>query len=299
MNDDLPAVYDAANRLSLEGQATAKRYVAAELGGLVVGAASGLLSWRVGDSGLDVFGGVGVFAFLLTIVLTLARSSSNPERKWYEGRAGAESAKTLAWRYAVGGDPFPLSLPSLETDQRFLSRLAEIVSTLGDLGLPAVQANQTQITSGLRATRASSLSDRKEEYERARIVDQSTWYGARSRENGRKARWWSNAVILASVVGLFCGFARFVGWLEVDLLGLAAAAAGAGSAWLQLNQHRTLQTSYAVAQQELLIIRDRIEAVADDEWALFVSDAEDAISREHTLWLARRGHPGLRRSGEV
>jgi hypothetical protein len=27
--------------------------------------------------------------------------------------------------------------------------------------------------------------------------------------------------------------------------------------------------------------------------ATFVSDSEDAISREHTLWLARHRHPGL------
>jgi hypothetical protein len=41
------------------------------------------------------------------------------------------------------------------------------------------------------------------------------------------------------------------------------------------------------------IIRDRSEHVTEQEWATFVSDAEDAVSREHTLWLARHGHPDL------
>ena len=33
-----------------------------------------------------------------------------------------------------------------------------------------------------------------------------------------------------------------------------------------------------------------IEHVPDDEWAAFAEEAEDAISREHTLWAARRGY---------
>jgi hypothetical protein len=88
------------------------------------------------------------------------------------------------------------------------------------------------------------------------------------------------------------GLVRFAGLWNLDVLGLAAAAFGSISAWIQLNQYRTLETSYAVAQQELLIIIERLETVSEDKWALFVSDAEDAISREHSMWLARRGHPG-------
>ena len=29
---------------------------------------------------------------------------------------------------------------------------------------------------------------------------------------------------------------------------------------------------------------------SEDAWSLEMSDAEDAISREHTMWLARHGH---------
>jgi len=42
--------------------------------------------------------------------------------------------------------------------------------------------------------------------------------------------------------------------------------------------------------RELSIIRDRIDWVDEAEWPQFVSDSEDAISREHTMWLARHGH---------
>jgi hypothetical protein len=82
-----------------------------------------------------------------------------------------------------------------------------------------------------------------------------------------------------------------LGWIDIDILGVAAAGAAAGTAWIQLKQHRTLAASYALAAQELSLALVRLENARDDEhWALEVSDAEEAISREHTMWLARHGH---------
>ena len=51
-----------------------------------------------------------------------------------------------------------------------------------------------------------------------------------------------------------------------------------------------LAASYAVADQELGAIEVTGPTInIESEWEVFVRDAEDAISREHTLWLARRG----------
>jgi hypothetical protein len=47
--------------------------------------------------------------------------------------------------------------------------------------------------------------------------------------------------------------------------------------------------SYAIATMDLGLIQEqgaRIEG--DAQLAAFVADAENAISREHTLWVARR-----------
>lgn len=76
----------------------------------------------------------------------------------------------------------------------------------------------------------------------------------------------------------------------MDLLGVFAAIASAATAWNQLNQHRNQATAHTVAARELNIIYDQIEHVPDDEWATFAEGAEDAISREHTMWAARRGY---------
>jgi hypothetical protein len=62
------------------------------------------------------------------------------------------------------------------------------------------------------------------------------------------------------------------------------------TAWLQTKQHRTLATAYAITALELASVRTRIAHQATEaDWATFVSDAEEAFSREHTLWKASRG----------
>ena len=86
---------------------------------------------------------------------------------------------------------------------------------------------------------------------------------------------------------------RGAGLTASDLLGVAGACASAAIAWNQLNQNRNLVSLYRIAARELGIIRDRVDTMDEAGWAAFISDAEDAVSREHTLWLARHGHSGV------
>jgi hypothetical protein len=58
-----------------------------------------------------------------------------------------------------------------------------------------------------------------------------------------------------------------------------------------MNKYRELQRSYSFTRFELNNIRNRFgEINSDDDLNIFVEEAEQAISREHTMWLARKGH---------
>lgn len=75
------------------------------------------------------------------------------------------------------------------------------------------------------------------------------------------------------------------------ILGPVVLATGASAvlAWLQIRRHQELAQSYAVASHELALAESRARHVrSEEELARFVGDAEAAISREHTLWIARR-----------
>lgn len=287
---DLPALFKAADKSALDGQKSAVRRTAAYLSLLVLAALGGAVSWTANDGAVSVGGLLSVLAFTASLFIGFTIVHSRPEERWYRGRAAAESVKTLAWRYAVGGDPFLVSAPDAEA--LFTRRLSDLIEALHDLGLPAVEGTH-QITTGMRDIRAAALDERRAAYLRGRIDDQCLWYTQKARVNDRRGRAWAIASGSLILGGLVVGLARTFTLLETDLLGLMAAAAAAAAAWAQLRQHRTLASSYGLAAQELGLTRALIErVVAEQEWSRAVSDAEDAISREHTTWLARRSRAG-------
>ena len=77
---------------------------------------------------VDVFGWLALASFLGALGAEMYILANQPLRLWYEGRAGAESVKTLTWRYAVGGNPFPTSLTTAEADHLFLERLSLLLA---------------------------------------------------------------------------------------------------------------------------------------------------------------------------
>lgn len=92
---------------------------------------------------------------------------------------------------------------------------------------------------------------------------------------------------VVEAIGLVCAVLKVVQLVDIDLAGVAGALAAAGVAWLQTRQHHQLASAYAVAAQELADIASRAHwPETEAEWAHFVDEAEEAISREHTLWWA-------------
>jgi len=77
--------------------------------------------------------------------------------------------------------------------------------------------------------------------------------------------------------------------LPVTLPGVLAAAATAGSSWFQAKRHHDLRNAYSVTARDLALVHAAATAIRDDETlSIYVEDAETAMSREHTLWQARR-----------
>jgi len=286
--DGLPALYRSADDSSLVGQTRFLRVTQVRLVSLVVAAVGGGFRHVLGE--IDVFGLIGFVGFLAAIGAEIYLLTSRPDRVWYEGRAAAESAKTLAWRYMVGGLPFPVSASGGAADQVFLERLKELLADLGDVELEPASESDSQITAEMRRVRALTLPERAETYRTARIQDQQHWYRAKARWNAERSRRWSLFVIGLEVLGVLAAALKAFDAVSFDALGLVAAAAAALTAWGQAKQYEILSRAYFVASQELATINSQVASRrTEEEWALFVQDAEEAISREHTLWRASRG----------
>jgi hypothetical protein len=283
---ELPALYRAADQNSLTGQ---RRYLTAtglRLTMLVAAATFGLFTWRTGDA--DAAGLAAAVAFSVALLSELYLLRERPDRVWYDGRAAAESAKTLTWRYLVGGDPFGKANQSdRDAEQLLLDRFAQIAQDLRGVHLAPVSGGADQLSDAIHQHRALPLDARRELYRRGRIRDQQDWYARKARWNEQRATRWSLALAALELVGLVGAVLKATGTVQVDLLGLAGAVVAAGVAWVQAKQHQTLASAYAVASQELATIGARInQPSTEQDWAHFVDQAEGAISREHTLWRA-------------
>jgi hypothetical protein len=286
--DALPGLYHGADSSSTGAQ---RRYLVASrlrLILLIAAAVTGAVSVRLGNNG--DFAGVGTaIALVGAIVAEGWLVKERPERSWYDGRALAESAKTLAWRFAVCAPPFPRSLDNVEAERRFVDQLAQL---LEDAPSSAIDVgNDPALNDTLRQIRRGTLEERKAVYLRDRIAEQRDWYSNKSQRNRKSALGWQVALVTIEATGVLCAILRAMEVIDVDLAGIVAAMAGAGVAWLSIRQHALLGRTYGRTASLLAIVHDRLSLVRTEErWAVEVADAEEVISREHVMWRASRSH---------
>lgn len=288
---DFPALFLAADSASRLAQKRHLAFTGVILGALVVSAALGAIAgvFPSAARGLALASTAGA---ALSFMLTAMRKALKPEKLWYGGRAVAESTKSLAWRYMAAAEPYPLSLPPAEADSKFVSDLKAMVKDQAQaaLGFGSDFSDRPQITPRMREVRSAPLDQRRQIYVVARIADQRRWYGAKARKSQRVANWYfvliqvSQALTLAATVLLLSSSGS-----KWNLGGVFSALASALIAWLQVRQHEELAQSYAVTALDLGFIEEQAASVKDDKGlATFVADAENTVSREHSLWIARR-----------
>jgi len=292
---DYPALFRAADEASLAAQRNYLRLTLGTLILLVTGAALAAVSSEFASvaSAMSALAMTSAIVLAVSLLLTLYLKTSKLEQVWYGGRAVAESVKSMMWRYIVGADPYSVDLvPAAEADKKFLSELGSIVKERKQLafGFGGEFAEEPQISEHMRAVRATNLDERKNMYVSERISDQRRWYGNQAKLNRSAENKYFALIAFSQLCALVAAMA-LVEWpgSKIKLTGLFTSVAAAFIAWLQIKQHKELSQSYSVAELELSFIQEQAQFVKNDrDLSNFVADAENAISREHTLWIARR-----------
>ncbi|WP_103028501.1 DUF4231 domain-containing protein [Salinibacter altiplanensis] len=294
-DEDMPSLFRIADQASQDAQWWYLLLVSANLTVLVV--ASVLASIQLSPSKISIIRwleGGSVFLFALGATLTIVLQNRPFRDKWYDGRSIAESVKTISWRYMMKADPYGKENDSSDVDSQFLEDLRGV---LREGNVPPVvtdprAASGDQITSTMRQVRAFKTAERWNIYKHERIDDQKNWYS----NNATKNRKWKTlifaGVVGAQIIALVFSIATIVKpTITFDPGGVIATIATALLAWLQAKRYEELSKSYSVAAQDLGMVADEAKEVnTEEQLTNFVADAENAISREHTLWLARRDH---------
>ncbi|AXI76363.1 DUF4231 domain-containing protein [Peterkaempfera bronchialis] len=292
----LPEPFWTADRASVQGRRLTVRWYRGQIVLLVVAAVIAAVPGPAHSGDSDIAPLFSVAAFVVAGYCWYRLRQGNPQRRWHEARAAAESVKALAWKYTVRARPFEGEAESAETDQEYLRQVGEVLLAFEDAVVLPPDA-VPGITEEMRRLRAAGLSARRGLYLRSRVEGQRNWYRDRAAAYESQSVSWGLGTAALIIVGGAAAVAQATGALSVHLFGTCAAAAAAIIAWTQLTQLRPLATTYRLAARELDLVRQRLSDLtltgpdAETRWSELSADAEDAVSREHTTWRAKRAFP--------
>lgn len=286
-----PALLRCADDASKAAQRRYLHWIAFNLALLSFGSIEGAyhgVSPGTQTASLIISGG----SFFLGLAVSLLLAHMRWERIWFSGRAVAESVKSLAWKFSTGADPFPVSLPLKDALDRLTAQFTELMKDHKDLAAAFVGSEIVgdQVTSFMTGLRESAVGVRRDVYLAQRVNDQRAWYGQKANHNRRRQTGWFVTFISVQLLACIATVLLIIhDELPWHLGGIFGTVAAAILAWGQVKQYQELTQAYGYAAQELSMIAARGTYISsDDELGRFVADAETAISREHTAWVARR-----------
>lgn len=314
-DDDMPGLYTAANTAAIKARATFFTWLRAELVFLALAAIAAIFSFyqlpEIPIGPFDLKGwptpaatyigaihGLSIVGIITGVLGALAlavrgyRWVQRFDTKWYEARAVAESVKSLAWRYAVGGRPFPLGGDVAAEDATRKLMFQRLDDTLTDV-LTALQKNtftdDQKITPPMQALRDALLPIRQKAYKDGRIEDQEKWYLGKIAAIQTSAKRWHTILVWVEGLGIFGAVLLTFHVIPFNIQGAVGAIAAGIISWTQAQRFQDLEAAYRVTGSELGSIKQGIDSqTTEPAWSTFVDESEEACSREHRLWRATR-----------
>ena len=291
---DYPNLYQAANIASVNYQKWYLQLMRADLLSAILGASLAIYNFQRADYLMWVYV-LSAFLFFITLICSIILFISKYEDGWYQGRAMAESCKTLTWRYIMQGEFFERHSDCYDIEliqPRFMKRIEEIEEEYADFvkKLDTRLLRLPYFTNEMERIRTWELKERVDYYIKYRIEDQIDWYSKKERYNNRKYISWFIIIGITQLLTLFFAVYLIVNPLsQWNFVGLFSTISASAMSWLQLKQHQGLKQAYTTAVMELNKIKTLSTEIKDNAaFAKFVLDSENAISREHTLWIVQR-----------
>lgn len=289
---DYPMLYQASDFSSIQAQKKHFRLFKAKIALLLIIAVVASLAWNQVPS-LRTPAAIILAIFL---VVSMLISAFMDKRKfdwiWFSSRAIAESVKTESWKFMMKVDPYNGAIKGSEAENSFLDRLDELLhrqSSICSELTPYLQKGGL-ITKRMKQIRNDTLKNRCNYYTQNRIGNQRIWYTSKAKLNKQQeSRWfiisWILQVVAATIAIVVISFSD----LLISPVGILTTAGVGALSWTHARSYRELSQSYGLAAQELALLEERAsQATTEKKLGKIVLDTERAISREHTIWLARR-----------
>lgn len=288
---DFPNYYIAGDQASLMAQRLYTRYVRLDLFLMVLSTSLTIYNFKSEESKKIIYIISGII-MLIAIIFSLVIKNKKYEDIWYRGRALAESVKTLTWRFMTKSEYFENSITDEEAKLRFTNRMRELHEEFKDLhsSLKAKHLSLPIITNEMGKVRNLDLSGRKKFYLKNRIDNQISWYSNKADSNKTKYENWFWGVIAMQLLALISIVYLILSpGSNFNFVGSFTTLSASFFGWLQLKKYQENKQAYTTATSELNLIKQEADFISTEEkFEIFVLDSENAMSREHTLWLAQK-----------
>lgn len=228
--------------------------------------------------------------FLIGIIIPAQYSKRQFGRKWFEFRAVAESIKSLAWQYAMACGDF---YEENGANKLFLQQIKQIkeIYQINPDPKQISKGTLNDIQQSMEEVRKKGWQEKRETYIKERIENQITWYTDKAKVNDEYSEKTDKIVIYLQIIGIIiCIFLAYTHINGASALALTVTLIASIIGWSRSKQYAELVEPYQNAARELNEIRQEIElAKGETDLQCLILEAEQAISREHTMWRAKRG----------
>ncbi|RZK47928.1 MAG: DUF4231 domain-containing protein [Pedobacter sp.] len=283
----LPGLYQSADSSSMKEQKKYFNGIATYLILLITAATLSYFDNLLTEPSLKI---ISAILFLCTLSIMIWLRVSKPDDIWYNGRAVAESVKTRTWRWMMKSDPYESDDDNIVRKQ-FINDLKTILtqneSLIGKIGLQA--SIEEPISDVMIQVRNLSRDERFEVYRKKRITNQAVWYTKKAKLNKNRGSLWfwiTVALHAFAIILLLCNIQHPILKMPIEVIAVGASSV---LTWLQAKKHNELSSSYSLTAHEIILIRAEIVSIENDaDFSDFIINCENAFSREHTQWFARK-----------
>ena len=291
-----PVDYPTTLRAATAVAALAKRryyaFLFLQLGSAFLGALFSAVSAAVeSPATVQLYRQASAVALLVSFVVLLVGRVLRTDLIWWDARAVAESLKSSAWRFMMHVAPFKSADDGATADELFRVQVRETLKARSDISAALERRRDddpNEISPLMQKTRRAPFEERRAFYTEQRLNDQRRWYHGQAKLHDRAREVYFFVAILAQLGAVLVAFLQWRPW-RLNLVPLLVAISASVTAWAQAKRHEESAQAYALASQELDVMAVRLDAAGGESaFEAAVAETEAAISREHTMWMARR-----------
>lgn len=287
-HEDYPALYQAADQVSNDTQATYLNLMKWNILLLIIASVFSFLG--INSTLMAILAAI---VFVITIIINIVLMTKNYHDTWYKARSIAESIKTVTWRYLMNAEPF-YSRNTRESNEKFTQIVDEILQDTKNITekFDSKYHAMSLISDNMNIVLKCSIGDKIKFYISSRIQEQREWYAKKTKYNQTQYKIWFFIMIVLQVIAIVIVLSRIaypeMKYLSPEILSVIITGI---LTWIQLKKYRELAASYSFTAHEIGIIESKATNInTASELSSFVQDSENAFSREHTQWIARKDH---------